>query len=394
MSSAQHGIGDFFASHGAPFYELQLRAGLIRRDSLCVRRRALIAIALCWAVPALISALEGHATGPVSETPFLLDPVSWARFFIAIGAFILAEQMTERSHLETLRQFQRAVLAPASFAAAAEAVLAACRQRDSRIAEGACLAAALLISFLSYHNLLAAGAASWALEAAADGVRRVTLAAWWCLLVSGPMFWFLLLRTVWRAVVWSVLLRRLGGLELRLVSTHPDGNGGLGFVGQVPNAYTLFVLGVSCVVSAALIRHGLQQQLTTTTLTSVLAGWLAFVLALLAFPLTAFLRPLARLKQETLAQAGVQAIRFHRAQERKTLGLNIAAPDPKEAEAEGEVADPSKQFDTTRKLSVSLFNRSALVPVAAAAILPLAGAAAAQLPYKDLLNILKKLLLL
>ena len=96
-------------------------------------------------------------------------------FFIAIGAFILAEQMTERSHLETLRQFQRAVLAPASFAAAAEAVLAACRQRDLRIAEGACLAAALLISFLSYHNLLAAGAASWALEAAADGVRRVTL---------------------------------------------------------------------------------------------------------------------------------------------------------------------------------------------------------------------------
>jgi hypothetical protein len=39
-----------------------------------------------------------------------------------------------------------------------------------------------------------------------------------------------------------------------------------------------------------------------------LAGWLAFVLALLAFPLTAFLRPLARLKQETLAQAGAQAI--------------------------------------------------------------------------------------
>jgi len=196
------------------------------------------------------------------------------------------------------------------------------------------------------------------------------------------MFWFLLLRTVWRAVVWSVLLRRLGGLELRLVSTHPDGNGGLGFVGQVPNAYTLFVLGVSCVVSAALIRHGLQQQLTTTTLTSVLAGWLAFVLALLAFPLTAFLRPLARLKQETLAQAGAQAIRFHRAQERKTLGLNIAAPDPKEAEAEGEVADPSKQFDTTRKLSVSLFNRSALVPVAAAAILPLAGARRPSCPTR------------
>ena len=391
MTISQGSIGEYLASHGAPFYEAQLRAGLLRGDSLCVGRRALIWVAICWAVPLVLSALEGHAIGPLSQTPFLLDPVAWARFFAAVGAFILAEQMTEKSHLETLRQFERApLIAPTSNEAAAKAVLLACRKRDSWVAETACLLLAFLISVFSYHNLTGAYGASWAVDSAAGGPSRLTLAAWWCLLVSGPIFWFLLLRTLWRALVWSALLRRLAGLELRLVSTHPDGNGGLGFVGNVPNAYTLFVLGISCVVSAAIAQHALQQQITPTMIASVMGGWLVVVFGLLAFPLTAFSEPLARLKIETLAATGAQATQFHRAAERNTLGRNIAVP----GETDADIADPSKQYDTTRKLSVWLFNRSALMPVAAAALLPLAAVAATQLPYKELMSILKKLLLL
>ena len=41
-----------------------------------------------------------------------------------------------------------------------------------------------------------------------------------------------------------------------------------------------------------------------------------------------------------------------------------------------------------------MLDRSALLPLAAAALLPLAAAGATILPYKDLLSILKKLLLL
>jgi hypothetical protein len=41
------------------------------------------------------------------------------------------------------------------------------------------------------------------------------------------LFWFLLLRWLWRHAVWGLLLRDLARLELRLVATHPDGAGGL-----------------------------------------------------------------------------------------------------------------------------------------------------------------------
>jgi hypothetical protein len=76
------------------------------------------------------------------------------------------------------------------------------------------------------------------------------------------------------------------------------------------------------------------------------------------------------------------------------LGGNIASPDPTEGDGEDEIGDPSKEYDTARKLSIFLVSRAALIPVAAAAVLPLAAAGLTEFPYKELLSIVKKLLLL
>ncbi len=58
------------------------------------------------------------------------------------------------------------------------------------------------------------------------------------------------------------------------------------------------------------------------------------------------------------------------------------------------VADPSKVLVSVRKLSVFLLNREGLLPVSAAALLPLVAAGATQLPFKEILKVLKRLLLL
>ncbi len=61
--------------------------------SACCRtarsRRALIFVALAWGVPFLLSLAEGNLLYAAGK-PFLLDLGAWARFFIAVGAFILA----------------------------------------------------------------------------------------------------------------------------------------------------------------------------------------------------------------------------------------------------------------------------------------------------------------
>src|SRR5690606_23339054 len=137
------GIREFLLAHGGPFYELQRRLGLLRENALRAVPRALLFVGLAWGVPLIISLAQGGAIGPAEARPFLLDPGVWARFFIAIGLFILMERHVEERLRITLAQFVRApIIAPESVAEAAAAVTDSLRQRDSRLAEAACLAVA------------------------------------------------------------------------------------------------------------------------------------------------------------------------------------------------------------------------------------------------------------
>ena len=76
-------IGEYLASHGGPFFELQRRLGVLREDALLAGRRAAIFVALAWGVPLVLSLIAGRAFGPSAMHPFLLDFGAWARFFIA-----------------------------------------------------------------------------------------------------------------------------------------------------------------------------------------------------------------------------------------------------------------------------------------------------------------------
>ena len=186
--------------------------------------------------------------------------------------------------------------------------------------------------------------------------------------------------------------KSFNGLDLRLVASHPDGKGGLAFLAEYPNAYMLFVFGISSVVAAALAKHSLLASLSLNTFTLVVSGWLVIVVALFAYPLSAFSVPLMRMKQAGLLLLSTQATRYHRAAERKLLGRNVIAEDPDEAGEE--VADPSKQFDVARKLSTMLISRAAIVPLAGAALLPFVVVCATRLPFKEVWSVVKKLLLL
>jgi hypothetical protein len=170
--------------------------------------------------------------------------------------------------------------------------------------------------------------------------------------------------------------------------------GGLGFVGNYPNAYATFIFAISCVLGAALANELMNDRLSPNHYTFVMGGWLIIVLALFVYPLRAFHEPLSKLKEETLFVYGAQATKYHRLMERKLVGRNIGAPEEAEAASSEEIPDPSKQFDTAGKLSVLLVSRSALIPVCAAALIPLAVAGIIKLPYKEMLSVVKHLLVL
>jgi hypothetical protein len=386
-------IDSFLIAHGGPFYELQQRLGLLHEHALMAGRRAVIAVAMCWLVPLVLSALAGRALGPLGDRPFLLDPAAWARFALAIAIFILIERQVEQRLRGVLRQLVRAPLvAPAAMPAAASAVARALRRRDAAIAEAIVLALALSLSIGGGLVQLATPSPSWFMAVDAGGQGSLTLAGWWVLLVAAPLFWFLMLRWLWRHVVWALLLRDLARLDLRLVATHPDGMGGIAFVCQYPNVFAAYVFALSGVVAAAL-AHALLSGVDITLVPKVMVIWLIIVAALFALPLAAFAAPLAKLKRSTLLASSALATRQQRAAERETLGSNVAAPDPDEAVAGEAVPDQAKLYAAAVRLRTFPISKAVLLPLGAAALLPLVAAGATQMPINELLKVAKGLLL-
>jgi hypothetical protein len=394
MTTQEKRAGEFLLAHGGPFYELQRLLGMLREDAFNAAPRALLFVAIAWGVPLVLSIVAGSAFGAASDGPYLYDLVVWSRFFVAVGLFLLMEKGVEERLRTCLLQFVQApLLAPGSLAAMAAAVKRALGRRDSRTAEVVCLAIALLGSMATSLRVLDSATANWAVQVATTG-NSLTLAGWWAVFVSNTIFVFLLLRWLWRLCVWGLLLRDLAALDLRLVATHPDGHGGLAFLGQYPNAYAMFVFAVSCVLGAVVANELMNATLTTTTYGMLMTGWLVVILVLFAIPLLAFNKPLGRLKEKTLLAYSTNSTRHYRASERELLGSNIAASEDSAEETTTDIPDPVKAYTAARKLSGMIVSRTALVPLSLAALLPLVAAGATQLPLKEVLKVLKGLLLI
>ena len=202
----------------------------------------------------------------------------------------------------------------------------ALRLRDSRAAEIICLGLAIVGTVVWLGRLTTSDNSSWAVQIAGDSAH-VTLAGWWSVICSAPLFYFLLFRGLWRYIVWAMLLWRIASLNLRLVATHPDGKGGLAFLAEYPNAYSMFVFGMSSGFAITVVRHVFEANISSVTFGYIVTAWLAIVFAFFAFPLLAFSKPLAELKDRSAEVLGAQATRYHRAAERALIGRNLAAND-------------------------------------------------------------------
>ena len=373
------------------FARLREQLGVLGEAAASAPRRAAALAALAWLVPLGLTFAAGTALGPPETDPFLRDWGAWARFAFAVPLLVIIDRMVDERLRGHLAHFVDApLIAPCSMPEAADAVATAIGRAHSTLAAALCAALAFALSASGAATLPYRAAGSW-LAAGPAGAEALTAAGWWVVLVSGPLFLFLLLRWLWRHMVWALLLRHLSTLTLRLVVTHPDGMGGLGFLGRYPNVFAALVLAMSAALGAAIARAFENDALSVQTYGGVMTGWLAIMTAIFAAPLAAFGRPLRALKEATLDIAAARGTRHFRASERDTLGRNVAAADSGPEEA---APDPSKLYAAANKLGTLPFSRSALLPLGAAALLPLVAAGATRIPFAELWKVAKRLLLL
>jgi hypothetical protein len=384
-----------FNRHG-PFYRLQRRLGLLTDTDLAVGRRAVLFAAVAWVPAVLLAAVQGHALNAHHERAILLDFSAYA-FAIAIVAFVLMEQTSDRRMAWLIGQFNARGIAVESargcFARAREDMI---RRTGSWLAEGVILMSAYFLAYTWIRRGAARIEGGTWFGQVVNGDLHLNLAGWWTLLVALPLFWFLFGRWLWRFLIWGWLLHDIARCDLRLVATHPDRCGGLAFIGQYPNTYLLFVFSVSTVVSATVLKQVVFGGASLMSFKFALLGLIVFLSVAFVLPLLAFAPVLLTLKRQGLSRYGALVSRHNLAFEAKWIdgkSPDEPAENPLGSPDMSSLADLATSYQLVQDIRPVPVTKQSIGPLIAAALLPLVVVAATQVPFKQIVGALKRLLL-
>jgi hypothetical protein len=356
---------------------------------LRARRAAVVLALVAWAPLLVLSVIQGLAIGGVT-IPFLYDLAAHVRFLVAVPVLLLAEIPIGARLRQTSAQFIVAGLVrPDDESRFADAIRDTTRLRDARVPELIVLALAYVTTFGMIMRSSFQQGSTW--YTPADG--RLMPAGWWYAFVSVPIFQFLLYRWIYRMFLWGRFLRRVAALDLQLSPAHPDGAGGLGFLGKGCVPFGLVLFATSAVVSSSIATHVLfaggrleDFQLSYAAL---------FVLALLVFtiPLLAFTPTLFQLKRQGTLEYGAFASRYTRLFDRKWVkGLDATDESPLGTGDIQSLADLGNSYENLKKLRPVPIQVADFVAMAIPGVIPALPLAFIVMPVSDILKGLLHLL--
>jgi hypothetical protein len=300
---------DFSLVMGGPLYQILRRAHLSGSAMELLVRRMLVIALFAWLPLLALSAFEGHLIDGHTLS-FLRDIESHIRLLVALPALIYVELVVHQRITPVVKRFlERGVITPEDTPKYYAAIGAALRARNSMWLELALVVFVYTVGHWIWRHELALDAATWYAVPDATGMR-LTLAGYWYAFVSIPIFQFILLRWYFRLAIWFQFLWRVSKLNLRLMPTHPDRAGGIGFLGRSSYAFSpiLFAQGamLAGLIASRILYHGESLRAFKTSLAALIVF---FVLVILG-PLTMFTPHLSRAKDRGLNEFGTLATEY------------------------------------------------------------------------------------
>jgi hypothetical protein len=378
-------IDDFSLARGGPFYRLLIRTRLMGEDLVPVTRRVVFFSLLAWLPLLVLSAIEGTVFGQAVKIPFLYDFPASVRLLLALPLLIVAEGVIDVRSMEAVRHFPRSGLVEEkSFPEFRSTVRQALRVRDSFLAEG--IIVAVVIFTTAFLRLESSGSSStWEILVSPSGVTR-TMAGWWHVFVSLPMFQFLTVRWLWRYLIWCWLLWRISRLDLQLIPTHPDRAAGLGFLGQAQVKFGILVLAFSSILSSHWGEEILFGGASLADYKVMILGYVVLVLLVLLAPLLVFSSRLFEVKRRGLLEYGALANRYTRTFDRKWI--RGEAPEGEALVGSADIqslADLGNSFQIIREMRPAPIDLwTTIVPMAAVTVVPFLPLALTVLPLDEI----------
>jgi hypothetical protein len=299
---------DFSVVLGGPLFQLLRRAHLCGDALELLRRRMLVLSLLAWLPLLVLSVWGGEALGGSATVPFLWDVETHVRFLLTVPLLIAAELVVHIRMRLAVQQFLERDLIPERARGRFEAAVASgLRWRNSVWAKVCLIGLVYSVGVLIvWRGHVALQTATW-YAVPTGGRLQPSLAGYWYGYVSLPLFQCLLLRWYYRLCIWARFLWQVSRIELRLVPTHPDRAGGLGFLTSIVPAFMPLLLAQGALYAGMIANRilFLGAKLPEFKFDLVFVG--AVLLFAVLGPLLVFTPQLARAKRTGLREYGVLA---------------------------------------------------------------------------------------
>jgi hypothetical protein len=373
---------------GGPFYRLQESTRLIGADEWNVGRRIIFAIAVGWLPLILMKLLFDRR-----NLLFLLqDYRIVSRMLIAVPVLLLAQPLMESAFRRIVGHIYAAsLLDKAGFAQMDEIIAKVIRLRDSVLPELIILLLIVIHTGVSFKSVL--GNDPW-LSYRVGNDFHLTLPGWYSVIVSATIFQLLLGLNLWKWLLWTIFAFKVSRLNLQLVATHPDENGGLGFLGMTPLAFTPIAFASAAVI-ASTFRDRILHQGAHLVSFGMPAIVLVVVVAIVALgPLVFFVPRLAAVRRKGILEYAIlgqiHSTEFHEKWILHRVGREDELLDAAEIST---LCDFGHAYDRIEAMKPFPTDRSALTALALSVAIPALPVVVAEIPLvvilKELLGALK-----
>jgi hypothetical protein len=209
----------------------------------------------------------------------------------------------------------------------------------------------------------------------------------WFIFFSLPVFQFLVLRWVWRWIIWIIYFYRISRMPLKLNPAHPDLAGGIGFLGLPPSPFLRINLALAFLFSTWIAERIISQHHHLQDYYFLIGGFALFSIVMNVLPLLVFMPPLFIQRRKGIYDYSVLIQEHHRQFDEKwihgthtesLLGIGDASS----------MTDINSVFDTVMSMRVVPFNLKIMLSSIIISVLPLIPVFAFEY---NLLDLMKKL---
>ncbi len=232
---------------------------------------------LAWALLAVLGLGDG-----IGARMFSLDLIAiHVRFLVAVPLVLWGEERVAERMAGFVDYILRSGIVPESSIPELSALVSRVNSlKKSTMAEVCFLLIAYALPMLEAFSRLPGRTSNW------TSIAGAGMSGFVYLRVYLPLFRFLLLRALWQLGLWCYLIFRIERLPLNLVSTHPDGAAGLGYLSLVHEYFVPFAGAISAVLTAQ-FAEDMSSGVRTFESAYLLVGTIVLVTVIL------FLGPLA-----------------------------------------------------------------------------------------------------